>query len=429
MVLRINKTDDNYKEIISYGFENRSALDKLAAFLFAISPILQHFVGVYENAGVTALIITFPIILVRFISKITSGKINAKCFYAILPLIIFELYSVVVRSFTISRWAYGLFMLFMLFSIACGCINMTYLLKYATMVCCLSTTLLLIQYVSYYLIGLVINFELTDFVLDQESRWVLYATETGFTNISGMYRPSAFFLEPSHLFLYNFPILVVFLLSPRINPWRFQMAVIVTIGLVLSTSGMGIAVSIGVWGVYFLLYRGGSAGGNFKRLLSKFFSPERVLLILTIVMVLVFAYLFIPVLQDSVNRIFSGTDGWSAIDGRTRLALRYIKRISGSAIIFGKANVVSEIEFNLAGFFATYIKWGVIGLFFTYWFYGQGLFKLKHAYFWITIIILVTSFFSAHTHGTFYMMYYVSFLMSGYHLTSRIKDRKINDNL
>jgi hypothetical protein len=70
---------------------------------------------------------------------------------------------------------------------------------------------------------------------------------------------------------------------------------------------------------------------------------------------------------------------------------------------------------NLSGYHATLYKRGIIGIFLTYLYYGQGLFKLKNAYFWLTAIILVISFFTAHTHGTFFMVYYAFFLINGYY--------------
>ncbi len=88
-------------------------------------------------------------------------------------------------------------------------------------------------------------------------------------------------------------------------------------------------------------------------------------------------------------------------------------------MLTGKAGLINDIDFYLSGFFSTYIRWGIIGLVLTYWYYAQGLFRLKNAYFWITVIILGISYFTAHTHGTFYMLYYVMFLSMGYSLNAK----------
>ena len=84
-------------------------------------------------------------------------------------------------------------------------------------------------------------------------------------------------------------------------------------------------------------------------------------------------------------------------------------------MLFGTAGVNADLDFSTSGFYATYIRWGIFGLIFSYWFYIQGLFKLKGAYFWFSALMLLLSFFTAHTHGTFYMVYFVTVLMNGYY--------------
>lgn len=50
------------------------------------------------------------------------------------------------------------------------------------------------------------------------------------------------------------------------KPWRMKMAFIITAGMVLSTSGMGLGVAIGLWGVYFALYKNGKSDENIARI-------------------------------------------------------------------------------------------------------------------------------------------------------------------
>ena len=52
MKLRIYGFRDNlYDGAITYGLNNTSSLDKLFAFFLAVGPILQHYKGIYANAG------------------------------------------------------------------------------------------------------------------------------------------------------------------------------------------------------------------------------------------------------------------------------------------------------------------------------------------------------------------------------------------
>lgn len=406
------KPNTQFLSLATLGSENTRFLDKLCAFLLAVAPILQHYVGVYENAGFTALLVVFPIVTLRFAFKFNAGGINSKCLGAIFPLLVFEIYTALAHGFVFNRLLYVVFMVWIFFCMAYGCVNVGYFLKYTAVIAGLGTIVLVIQYISYYLFHHHIQFVPTNLFLEESSRWVIRSIE-GVTVAGSMYRPSGIFLEPSHVFLYGFPILCLCLLLPDMTAWRKRMAVLITAGIVLSTSGMGIAVAIGLWGLYLTMYR--NKRGDIKFRLSTLLSDRTMLILVVIVVVLIAAYLFVPFFQNSVNRIFVNDSGSTAIEGRVRRASNYIKNISGGAIFFGQSGVTGELEFNLAGFFATYIKWGAVGLILTYWFYGQGLFRLKGAYFWLTFVILVISFFTAHTHGTFYMLYFVAILMNGHY--------------
>lgn len=408
MVIRLRTGIAEYEKLVSYGSQNRTILDRLCAFLLAISPILQHYKGVYENAGFTVLLIAFPILTLRFFTKHGGRRFNSRNLIAILPLLLFELYTAVDHNVSLLRLLYIAFMMWIFFCVAAGCVNTVYFLKYATNIVSLAAILLVVQYISHYLFHRTLDLRPLKLLVSQDVIWV---RSLSISRVGRLYRPAAFFLEPSHLFIYCFPIVAVLLLSPNMTKWRRNKALLLSGAMLLSTSGFGIIVTVGLLGVYLLLYR---SDVRRKNVMNKLMSSKTILTAAALLAVLVLCYFTIPVFQRSVNRIILPTEGSSAIDGRIRLARNYIKTISGKAVLFGEKNVTGNLEFNLAGFFATYIKWGILGLLFTYWFYCRGLFILKSAYFWISLIIVVISFFTAHTHGTFYMLYYVIFLMEGY---------------
>ena len=76
MVIRVSDRYEEYKSISAYGSANKTALDKLCSFLLAIAPILQHYKGLYENAGFTVLLFAFPILTVRFFQKRLGKRFN-----------------------------------------------------------------------------------------------------------------------------------------------------------------------------------------------------------------------------------------------------------------------------------------------------------------------------------------------------------------
>ena len=410
MAIEIGNRNVEYEQLVSYGRENDSVWDKLCAFLLAVSPLLQHYRGFYENAGFSALLLIFPILFFRFLAGRKDGRLSSRNLIAILPLVAFEIYTAVVHPTSAIRLMYIAFMICVFVCIAGGCVNTVYFLKYATMVVCIAAMLLVVQYISYYVFHYTLDLRPFSLLVDQDSIWIEHLATA---SADKLYRPAAFFLEPSHLFLYSFPLLCIYLLSPNMTRWRRNKAVLITLAMLMSTSGFSIVACLGLWSLYFLIYKKGASDKHVD--LKKVFSARNVFILLLLVILLVLAYSFVPVFQRSVNRILTDTEGTNAIAGRIKSAQRYVSKITGSAIWFGTPNVTGTLDFNLAGFFATSIKWGTLGLLFSYWFYGRGLFRLKKKYFWMTAIILVISFFSAHTHGTFYMTYYIVFLMNGYY--------------
>ena len=396
------------------GSENISLIDKVCAFLLVIAPILQFHIGLYKSAGFTMLLIAFPFLLFRFLVKISiNGKICKQCIIAILPLVLFEIYSIVSRDLSLYRIIYVLFVIFYYLFISFGCVNLQYFIKYAKFMGYLASILLCVQYIFYYIFRFALNLEATRFILPENERWIKGAVSGRVTSFAKLYRPSAFFLEPSHFFLFVFPLLCVCLFSLLKGEKDIKGARLLTLGLILSTSGMGIVFTIMLWVVYYVKEIYYNSKSNDTQVRKKFIGS--ILAISFLLVVIVLAYMFVPFFQGSINRIFLNTSGSSAIGGRINRASKYIKSISGSAILFGTPGISSNLDFNLAGFFSTYIRWGILGLLLTYWFYGRGLFKLKGASFWVSVIILIISFFTAHTHGTFYMIYYSVYLINGYY--------------
>jgi hypothetical protein len=295
-----------------------------------------------------------------------------------------------------------------------GCFNVRFVLKYASYVAIAASALLILQYLCYYVLGFHLCVVPTNALLPESSNWIAGA-KTGLINIrgesNGFYRPSAFFLEPSHLFIYFFPILCMLVFSKGMTKIRFRIALLLSLGILMSTSGMGIVCCVGVWLCYYLLYFD-KTNANIARL-RNVFSTRNLLMVSCMFMLVCVMYFTVDSVANTVNRILFD-DTSSAFSGRMGQASRLVKGLSGRALWLGLTDDRSNIIFNLPGFFVTLYKKGIIGILLSYWFYVKGVFKLKASGFWMTIIIVILSFFSAHTHGTFYMMFFVAFLMEGY---------------
>ena len=279
----------------------------------------------------------------------------------------------------------------------------------ASIVASVDTRSRVVQNIVYYLFHFHIQLVPTALLLPESSQWIL-GVETGRVGINGvmteLYRPSAFFLEPSHMFLYVFPILYIVLLSPGINKLRIKLSIFLSLGLILTTSGMGICITAFAWLLYFGLNDGKNNIIELKNLLSR----KKIFILVILCLIIVVMIFFVPTLRQSFNRILSG----EAITGRTSQANNLIESLEGQQLIIGVTNSTAGIAFNLSGFAATLYKFGIIGIILSYAFYVRSTIELKAPYNWIGLVILIVSFFSAHTHGTIYMLYYVLILLNGY---------------
>ena len=411
LIYQKRKPYDKFLDLVSFGENNNKIADKLCAFLLALCPILQHYIGLFDNAAVTILIFLLPYLTLKMFVKYHTSRISMSI---ITPLVIFLVFKVINHGISTNDLANAVILTLFFLAVANGCINVKLFIKISIYIAVIAGIILMAQYICYYILNFHLQLVATDLLLEKSNIWVMLA-RTGLIGITGrssaLYRPSAFFLEPSHLFIYSFPALLILLLPPNINSWRIKMAIIISAALFLSTSGMGIGITVIAWALYFSIYRGRD---NIK-IINKLLSPSSVILILTLMITLIALYNSVDFFRLSVNRFFFNETGRNAFDGRTSGGISIIRTLKGSNFWFGVSGTLESVDYHMAGFFATFYKHGLIGVILSYIFYIKSMFILKVQYLWISVIIVGISFFTAHTHGTFYMLFYVIILMDGYY--------------
>lgn len=384
--------------------------DAFCAFAIVMAPILQHYKGVI-NGGVTILSIAVPFAIIRIIKKRFISWTLLSVFLTISGFLIFK-----VLDHGTSVTELGLVIYYIIFIIAygTGCLKTKSVIDTATMVACIASVCIIFQYVCYYLLHFHLRLVPTSLLLSSANQWVRLAL-TGRVSITGnaisFYRPSAFFLEPSHMFIYLVAPLIFEILSPGKNHFSRKKAILLSVGIVLSTSGMGIIATIAIW----LLYLAKKGGKNEKLSISKLLRPRNILILLSIASLLLLLYFKADFFQRSVNRIFfSGSDYHNAVSGRIESGGAFVSQMRGLQLFIGISDHYSEVEFHMTGFNATMYKFGIIGTGLSYLFYIRCLHDLKDKYFWLAFLLIVTSFFTPHTHGTFYMLFFIIFLLDGY---------------
>lgn len=403
---------ESYDTVISVNNKRDAAIDLIIAALLALSPILQHYIGLYQNAGVTALLICVPILLVKICLR---GHISLSRSVYVLPLIIFELYKAFDHGISFGAAAHAIIILILFLAAANACVDLGAVLRISSLIAEAACVLIIVQYICYYILGFHLQLVSVPLLLPSSGQW-FDGVRTGLISVSGtangFYRPSAFFLEPSHFFLYVIPHLALTLMSEggdRRN--KLAGAILLTVGLLFSTSGMGIGCAGLIWVVYLLLYSKEEDRFTIRSLASF----KTVFWVVTGLCCAVIAYLKVPFIRSTVQRIFVGDQyGNTAISGRVRQSGNLLAQIGGRELIFGVSKDLSNITYNLSGFANTMYQYGIIGIVLSYFIYVRGVLFQRRQYRMLALIVLIVSFFSAHTHGTFYMCYYVMILLEGF---------------
>lgn len=402
-----------FDSLAKLGEHNTTILDKICALLVALGPLLQNYVGPAYNAGITALILVFVWVSVRLANHLQYKKISYRRFMAVLPHICLFIYKIVAHGTTFVEFMQNMILITVYLAAAAGCINIRYVVKYAAFIAIIGSCGIILQTLCYYLLGFHITMVPTALFTNHAQQWI-GAVTTGLIGITGrkgsMYRPSAFFMEPSHVFIYCFPILFLFLFSNELSKKKLKIAILITTGCVLSTSGLGIFVAVGAWFLYFA-----TKSNNNRFSMKNIFKPNNVVILSVVAVAIVILYFNIPVLNQAVNRIFVPNKyGITAVSGRTSDGIELVGSMRGSEWIFGAAESLGEYTFNLSSFVSITYAYGIIGFVCYYWFYIHNTFFLKEKFFWINVLLVVISFFSSHPHSTLTGLYYMLILLEGY---------------
>lgn len=402
--------------VVNWVDARKKPLDTVAAALLALVPILQHYVGIIDNAATTVLLLLLPYLFLRVVPSLPALKLDKLSLVLVLGA--FFLFKLFAHGTSITEIGQVAVMLSFLFFVSQGVIHTKQLKNIVVWVSSLAGLLLIVQYLCYYVFGFHLQLVPTGALLAEAEPWVLGA-ETGKGTITGhqssLYRPSAFFLEPSHLFMYAFPALClcVFSREKDVKHWVFR--VLTSVAIILCTSGMGIATTVCVWFAYFVMSDHKNGNISLKNIVHK----RNLILMGAFAGCFVLLLVAVPFLRESVLRIFSNPGGSTAIDGRTELAMITLRKMNAVQWIVGTADSTAALSFNMPGFMATAYKYGVIGIVLSYEFYIRSMVKLDIRYCFFAAILLLTSFFSAHTHGTFFMLYYVLLLMEGHRVSEK----------
>jgi len=385
--------------------------DEIFAFLFAISPILNNYRGLVVSAGITLLIIIFPYEIYKLLRRRT---ISVRSIRLLMPLLLFWTFKVIDHGSDVTEIGQVIIYIVLFMTLAEGRVQPEKMIRCAVIVSCVASACIIVQTISYYLLDNHIQFVPTSLLKTGSEQWIKLA-QTGRISVNGrmmrFYRPSAFFLEPSHMFTYMCFPLFYKLLSPKIEKKDLYISIIISVGMILSTSGMGIVATAAVWFVFL----GGAGNENRHFNIKNYFRPRNVMIIFAFMLAAIFMFYKVEFFNNSIARIFSSSTNYNnAVLGRISSGTKIIQSLRGEQLWLGVADHYSDVSAHMSGFNATMYKYGILGTLLSYLFYLRALFFLKDQFFWMAILIIVYSFFAAHSHGTIYMMYFITFFLEGY---------------
>lgn len=437
------------------GLERHSDVpDKVVAILLAFIPLLQHYKGLMglivapvlshilpahyvnraDNMAISLMIILAPYLALRILPRLK--KENFKRMLPMLPLLLFFVFKVVDHGTSVAELIQVGLMLGYLIAAGLGALNLKVLVRTVSVVAAVVGLCTVLQYIGYYGFGVHLRMVPVKLLIPAADQWIPVVTD-GLHSITGrytgFYRPAAFFLEPNHLFLYCFPALFLNLYRREKNGFNWVVAALSTVGIVLSTSSMGVAVVFGTWVLFSILWDRKTDSLSLRSLLRW----QNWLRTAGVALALLAVFLLVPSINSSIARIVGlksielvPSDGpetmpdlpdnledflndKNAVSGRVNGALDILKNMTWVQWIIGCADSTGGIASHMPGFMSIAYKYGIIGLVLSYAFFLYCLKKVNADYFWYVAIWFLASFFSTHTHGMIFMLFYVMVLCRG----------------
>lgn len=305
--------------------------------------------GMEMGLGMLLLIVLLPWL---FLFNLTRFQLND--FAKFSGLILFCLYSIfcfresfsdVVGFVLVMVWVIGSYKYLIDEKLVFGIMN------YVSII---ASAIVLIQLLCHYLLG----FNLTPFIsfLIKDSTVAQYADIIyAGVDVFGIYRPSAFFFEPSHFSEYAIIVLLWNLLKNK-EKNNIKKAVIISLGILLTRSGMGIAMVMGAWIVYYINTLD----------LKKNENVLNAVLVVVCSIVMFALCLKLPFFQTAVNRVVATHNDYNAVNGRLFFWDYYFSQFNFSQFVWGAGFSTLELDKYMTGFMKLLYCSGSIGVFLFY---------------------------------------------------------------
>ena len=320
---------------------NNDPLNTLYHWCIGLLPVLclcnTPFLNI--SLGSVLLILFVPYVLLRMIPGFKLHKSKVSLF----PFLLLYTYIVFRTDGNIARVVLCIAAIIHIYGATRGVINIEKIRKVLEWFAILNAVLIIIQVLSYYGLHMRIQY-IPRGIIHRE-----FIESYVFLAPSGLFRPSALFLEPAHYSQYCCFALISALFPAR-GKANLKRAAVIALGCILTTSGMGIMITFGIF-VWYIVFAKSSKG-------AKIINIVKWVPIIAIVIVIL---LQIPFIQTAFQRVFSSVDGYNAIQGRIGNWDSAIGTMQTRDLWFGYGDG-AEYPYYLAGLADTIYKYGIIGV-------------------------------------------------------------------
>ena len=322
---------------------------KLYSFIVAILPcVMMYKVPVVGKGFATVIVLLSAIVLFFLIHKIDIENIKY-----IVPGCLYLIYMICRSKGNLIEIILQIAAFIHLYAICSGVVDVEALKKFIINVSIFASICVIIQSIVHY--SLFIHIPLINHRLCLEDLQ-RYTTKILTGMDEGIYRPSAFFLEPSHMVQYLMIGLSMCLLDKE---KYYNKAFVISFGMVLTTSGMGIAILICIWGWFFLNQVRSQKTDKINMLVGGAITSILVILLAT----------SIPGFQRVLARIFGSfgdeSSSYNAIHGRLFWWNTYFSGLKGSDLVWGRGSASIPDDY-FTGFMELLYAYGIVGVLLYY---------------------------------------------------------------
>ena len=309
---------------------------RIFALLFALCPFLMNYklpiVQINFTVGLFMAVFVCEFIGVMFNPKklLFRNFYGKKLFWITFAFILFNHFHVFYRSHPENYKMSAVVDMFLLFVELLGIIlffqNKTAVERFRTYtenVAFIMAIVVILECAVWYGLGMYPaggNHQLTLPFLSVDS----YDNLSKIVSPTGLFRPSAFFLEPAHFSNYCI-IALASLLFPNVeHPFNVK-TITISIAMLLTLSGFGIMLVAMVWGIYLVM---GDGGFKTKHLGRNF------MLMISAITTMLILYSASPSFRSAVAR-FTGAEGDNAVYGRLGNYYLFIEKLEGFSRTWG----------------------------------------------------------------------------------------------